>query len=46
MQFSETEVDTNFDIAPSSIHVERFIGCICDCNVLSNLKNQLKKLTY
>ena len=35
-QFSEEEVQRNFDIASTRIHVERFIGRIRDWRILNN----------
>ena len=34
-QFSETEIVNNFDIAPTCIHVERFIGRVLKWNLLN-----------
>lgn len=35
-QFNETEVQRNFDIASTRIHVERFIGRVRDWKILNN----------
>lgn len=36
-QFSETNIASNFDIAVTQIHVERFIGGICDERILHTI---------
>ena len=36
MQFSEVGVVANFDITPTSIHVERFTGHVRYWNILNN----------
>ena len=36
-QFMEADVATNFDIAATRIHVERFIGRVCDWSILNSV---------
>ena len=36
-QFAEAEIASNFDIAATRIHVERFIGRICDWGILNTV---------
>ena len=36
-QFSQSEVQINFDIAATQIHVERFIGSVRDVRILINV---------
>ena len=38
--FSEAELAGNFDINPTSIHVQRFTGHVCDWSVLNDWPTQ------